>query len=70
MQYKKDILFFTIAFGSKRYFDMATALKTALKKSNPEFEFKIFDEKFITPKKKHLKGKKKNLPKRLQIRKI
>ena len=68
MQYKKDILFFTIAFGSKRYFDMATALKNSFEKSNPEFEFKIFDEKFITPK-KHLKGKK-NLPKRLQIRKI
>ena len=32
MQYKKDILFFTIAFGSKRYFDMATALKNSFEK--------------------------------------
>ena len=51
---------------------MATALKNSFEKSNPEFEFKIFDvkkEKFIISKKKHLKGKK-NLPKRLQIRKI
>jgi len=63
MKYKKDILFFTIAFGSKRYFDMANALKNSFEKSNPEFEFKIFNEKFITPKKQHLKGKKKIFPK-------
>lgn len=70
MKYNKDILFCTIAFGSKRYFDMAVALKNSFEKNNPEFEFKIFDESFITPKKIHLKDKKKIYPKDLKYAKF
>ena len=68
MQYKKDILFFTIAFGSKRYFDMATALKNSFEKVIQNLNLKYL-MKNLSLQKKYLKGKK-NLPKRLQIRKI
>ncbi len=60
---KNNTLFFTVAFGKKRYFDMATALKKSFQLNNPNYEFKIFDESHITPSKEFLKGKKEIYPK-------
>ena len=51
-------LFFTVAFGSKRYKNMALALKKSFLFLNPNFEFKIFDERDFTSSDKFLKGKK------------
>ena len=50
-------LFFTVAFGSKRYKNMALALKKSFLFYNPNFEFKIFDEKDFTSSDKFLKGR-------------
>ena len=56
-------LFFTVAFGNERYKNMALALKKSFLFYNPNFEFKIFDEKDFTSSEKFLKGKKKIYPK-------
>jgi hypothetical protein len=56
-------LFFTVAFGNKRYKNMALALKKSFLQHNPKSKFKIFDENDFTPSKKFLKEKKKIYPK-------
>ena len=56
-------LFFTVAFGNKRYKNMALALRESFLQYNSNFEFNIFDEKDFTPSAEFLKGKKKIYPK-------
>jgi len=46
---KTKNLAFTIAYGPKRFKDMATTLKKSFKFWNPNIDFKIFGEESITP---------------------
>ena len=61
-------LAFTIAYGDSRFSYMAETLQKSFKYWNPEIEFKIFGDEFITPIKNFNKNK--NLSKRFKKTKI